>query len=78
MPRSSDAFSCNNKDKVNITDMRYDRTCSASGIFVSNNVMSFNEIWRENMYNFKERVTKGNNFVVSHAYNFTVKKSVKL
>ena len=27
--------------------MKYDRTCSASGMFVANNVMSFNEIWRK-------------------------------
>ena len=37
--------------------MKYDRTCSASGMFVANNVMSFNEIWRKSLYNFK-RVTK--------------------
>ena len=38
--------------------MKYDRTCSASGMFVANNVMSFNEIWRKSVYNFKQRVTK--------------------
>ena len=37
-----------------------DRTCSASGMFVANNVMSFNEIWRKSLYNFKQRVTKNN------------------
>ena len=42
--------------------MKYDRTCSASGMFVANNVMSFNEIWRKSFYNFKQRVTKSNNF----------------
>ena len=27
--------------------MKYDRTCSASGMFVANDVMSFYEIWRK-------------------------------
>ena len=51
--------------------MKYDRTCSASGMFVANNVMSFNEIWRKSLYNFKQRVTKSNNIIVNHVYNFT-------
>ena len=38
--------------------MKYGRTCSASGMFVANNVMSFNEIWQKS--NFKQRVTKSN------------------
>ena len=50
--------------------MKYDRTFSASGMFVSNNVISFNEIWRKSVYNFK-RVTKSNNIAVKHVYNFT-------
>ena len=50
--------------------MKYDRTCSASGMFVANNVMSFNEIRRKRLYNFK-RVTKSNNIIVNHVYNFT-------
>ena len=51
--------------------MKYDRTCSASGMFVANNVMSFNEILRKSLYNFKQRVTKSNNIIVNHVYNFT-------
>ena len=51
--------------------MKYDRTCSASGMFVANGVMSFNELWRKSLYNFKQRVTKSNNFIVNHVYNFT-------
>ena len=51
--------------------MKYDRTCSASGMFVANNVMSFNEIWRKILFNFKQRVTKSNNIIVNHVYNFT-------
>ena len=38
--------------------MKYSRTCGASGMFASNNVMSFNEIWRKRLYNVKQRVTK--------------------
>ena len=38
--------------------MKCDRTCSASGVFVANNVMSFNEIWRKSLYNFKQCVKK--------------------
>ena len=39
--------------------------------FVSNNnVVSFNEIWRKSLYDFKQRVTKSNNIVVRHVYNF--------
>ena len=34
-------------------------------------VMSFNELWRKSLYNFKQRVTKSNNFIVNHVYNFT-------
>ena len=29
--------------------MKYDKTCSVSGMFVSHNLMSFNEIWRKSM-----------------------------
>ena len=29
--------------------MKYDRTCSASGMFVANGVMSFNELWRKSL-----------------------------
>ena len=50
--------------------MKYDRTCSASGMFVANNVMSFNEIWRKSLYNFKQRVTKSNN-VLFYYYFYT-------
>ena len=44
--------------------MKYDRTCSASGMFVANDVRSFNEIWRK-------RVTKSNNSIVNHVFHFT-------
>ena len=32
--------------------MKNDRTCSASGMFVGNNIMSFNEIWQEKVVQF--------------------------
>ena len=51
--------------------MKYDRICSASGMFVANNVTSFNEIWWKSLYNFKQRVTKSNNIIVNHVYHFT-------
>ena len=38
--------------------MKYNITCSASGMFVANNVMSFSEIWRKRLHNFTQRVTK--------------------
>ena len=44
-------------------------------VFVASNVMSFNKIWRKSLYNFKQRVsdgvTKSNNIIVNHVYNFT-------
>ena len=49
--------------------MKYDRTYSVSGMFESNNVMSFNEIRRKGVYNFKQHVTKSNTIVVKHVYN---------
>ena len=39
-------------------------------VFVANNVMSFNEIWRKGLYNLK-RVIKSNNIIVNHVYHFT-------
>ena len=35
-------------------------------MFVANYVMSFNELWRKSMYNFKQRVTQSNNIIVNH------------
>ena len=43
--------------------MKYDRTCSASGMFVANDMMSFNELWRKSLYNFRQRVTQSNNII---------------
>ena len=41
--------------------MKYDLVASASGKFVANDVMSFNEIWRKSLYNFRQSVTQSNN-----------------
>ena len=51
--------------------MKYDRTCSASGMFVANDVRNFNEIWRKSLYNFRQRVTQSNNIIVKHVFHFT-------
>ena len=55
--------------------MKYHSTCSASGMFVANDMMSFNEIWRKSLYNFKQRVSKSNNIIVSHVFHFTTATS---
>ena len=52
--------------------MKYDRTCSARYMFVSNNVMSFNDIWRKRLYNFKQRVTKVTILLLSTYTNLPV------
>ena len=44
--------------------LHYFLTCT--WMFVVNNVMSFNEVWRKSLYNFKQRVTKSNNVIVNH------------
>ena len=51
--------------------IKYDRTCSASGMFVANDVMSFNEIWLKSLHNFRQRVTQSNNIIVKHVFHFT-------
>ena len=51
--------------------MKYDRTCSASGMFVANDVMSFYEIWRKSLYNFRQRVTQSNDNIVKNVFHFT-------
>ena len=51
--------------------MKYDRTCSASGMFVANDVMTYNEIWRKSLYNFRQRVTQSNTIIVKHVFHYT-------
>ena len=51
--------------------MKYDRTCSASGMFVANDVMSFNEIWRKSLYTFRQRATQSDNIIVKHVFHCT-------
>ena len=55
--------------------MQYDRICSASGVFVSNNVMSFNAVWRKGLYKFKQHVTKSSNIVVKHVCHRGLRRS---
>ena len=38
------------------TIMKYPRHCSASGMFVFNDVPSFNKLWLKSIYGFKQRV----------------------
>ena len=42
-------------------------------MFVANDVMSFKEIWRKSLYNFRQRVTQSNNIrpIVKHVFHFT-------
>ena len=49
--------------------MKYPRYCSASGMFVFNNVPSFKELWRESIYGFKQRVDNSLNKVVNTVAN---------
>ena len=51
--------------------MKYPRHCSASGMFVFNNVPSFKELWRKSIYGFKQRVDNSLNKVVNTVANTT-------
>ena len=45
------------------------KSCSASGMFVHNNVLSFVEIWRRKIYGFKQRITMVPNNIMCYVYN---------
>ena len=45
--------------------MKYNRNCSASGMFVFNGVPSFMEAWRKYMYGFKQRLTNSDNAIIA-------------
>ena len=49
--------------------MKYPRHCSASGMFVFNGVLSCNELWRESIYGFRQRVDNSLNKVVNTVAN---------
>ena len=51
--------------------MNYPRHCSASGLFVSNGIPSFNELWRKSIYGFRQRVDNSLNKVVNTVSNST-------
>ena len=55
--------------------MKYPRHCSASGMFVFNNVPSFKELWRKSFYGFKQRVDNSLNKVVNTVANTTLLSS---
>ena len=42
----------------------YPRDCSASGMFVSNRLNTFDSLWRQQIYNFCTRIEKSNNSLV--------------
>ena len=45
--------------------MKFHRNCSASGMFVSNCVPSFTEMWRKYIYDFTQRLTNSDNAIVA-------------
>ena len=45
--------------------MKFHRSCSASGMFVSNCVPSFMEMWRKYMYGFTQRLANTDNAIVA-------------
>ena len=45
--------------------MNYPRNCSASGMFVFNNIPSFMELWRNYIYGFMQRLINNENSVVA-------------
>ena len=45
--------------------MNYPRNCSASGMFVYNNVPTFMELWRNYIYGFMQRLINSENSVVA-------------
>ena len=45
--------------------MNYPRNCSASGMFVFNNIPSFMELWRNYIYGFMPRLINSDNSVVA-------------
>ena len=45
--------------------MNYPRNCSASGMFVFNNIPSFMELWRNYIYGFMQRLINSDNSVVA-------------
>ena len=45
--------------------MKFNRNCSASGMFVSNCVPSFMEMWRKYIYGFTQRLANSDNAIVA-------------
>ena len=55
--------------------MKYHRHCRASGMFVFNDVPSFNELWRKSIYGFMERVDNSLTKVVNTVANTSLLSS---
>ena len=45
--------------------MNYPRNCSASGMFVFNDIPSFMELWRNYIYGFMQQLINSDNSVVA-------------
>ena len=58
--------------------MKYPRHCSASGMFVFDDVPSFTELWRKSIYGLKQRVDNSLNKVVNTVANTSLLSSEKL
>ena len=56
--------------------MKYPRHCSASGMFVFNNVPSFKELWRKSIYGFMQRVDNSLNSCQHFTFKFPVEKTL--
>ena len=55
--------------------MKYPRHCSASGMFVFNDVARFTELWRKSIYGFKQRVDNSLNKVANTVANTSLLSS---
>ena len=55
--------------------MKYPRHCSVSGMFVLNDVPSFNELWWKSIYGFNQRVDNSLNKVVITVANTSLTSS---
>ena len=51
------------------------RSCSASGMFASHCIPSFNELWRKGIFNFKKRLSSSTNSLVHKVLSFVMFKS---
>ena len=59
--------------------MNYPRNCSASGMFVFNDIPSFMELWRNYIYGFMQRLINSDNSVVAASFflSAVIRRSVE-